>query len=107
MDALREFVGREREAGRIALWRSQIAEPLKQAKGLQDGRVDAYTDAMVASFDLSEGRSARERAFGHDAGRQTPSPPGVADVLAELAKRAAHGEGGSMRRRHNGNIAFR
>lgn len=99
-DALGELGARQGLAHAVAADVGDLAQPLEQAKRVQDGGIDAHADIGVARFDLLEGRAGCERAFRHDGHGQSPPSTSIMDICTELAQDAPHGGRGMVWRWH-------
>ena len=70
----------------IVLRRGEIAQPVRHAQHKKDRGVYPDRDAGIALFNFDEGRAADRRALRRDCRWDAPPPPGITDVVAELAQ---------------------
>jgi hypothetical protein len=106
VNALGKILDSCRQSNLVLCGSGKIAEAIQQSERLQDGSVDADADAMVTLLYPAQCWPRCEGPLSHDFGGQAAPPACIVDVLPQLAQGAANGEGGTVWRRHNGNIAF-
>jgi hypothetical protein len=73
---------------------------------MENGRINADADLVIASLDPSKGRPAGEGAVCHNGRWQLPTAAGIPDVGSELLQGAANRQRRTMGRWHMCNLGF-
>jgi len=97
---LRQLFSRDCKASSVATGSRKLTQSVEKTECLQNCGVDSDADSRITPLDSLQSGATGEGAISYDACGQTASPPGIVEVLAKLAERAADRCGRTVRRRH-------
>jgi hypothetical protein len=76
----------------VVFWVGKVRETLNHAHYEEDRGVDSDRNTGVALFNLDQRGPADGGALSRDGHGDAPPPPGVADIVAQLAQRMPDGD---------------